>query len=175
MRTLADPLDRKLLAPLVIDEILFRLLRTDAAAAVRAGVGPAADAHRILEAMQFIRQNHADKLNVEQLARAAAMSPSHFAHRFSAVARVSPMRYLRDVRLDAARARLLGSGVRVERGGRRGRLREPRPLHARVQTPLRRLAVEIAGRPRPSLTCHHDVSRVGFRPTESLRDSPLAP
>ena len=41
LRTLADPLDRKLLAPLVVDEILFRLLRSDAAAAVRAGVGPA--------------------------------------------------------------------------------------------------------------------------------------
>jgi AraC-like DNA-binding protein len=110
---LADPLDRKLLAPLVIDEILFRLLRSDAAAAVRGGVGPAADARRILEVMRFIRENHAVKLNVLQLARHAAMSPSHFAHRFRAVARVSPMRYLREVRLDAARARLLGSGSRV--------------------------------------------------------------
>ena len=113
LRVLGDPLDRKLLAPLVIDEILFRLLRTDAAAAVRAGVGSAADAHRILEAMQFIRQNHAEKLNVDQLARQVAMSPSHFAHRFRAVARVSPMRYLREVRLDAARVRLLGNGSRV--------------------------------------------------------------
>jgi AraC-like DNA-binding protein len=113
LRSLADPLDRKLLAPLVVDEILFRLLRSEAAAAVRAGVGPAADARRILEAMRFIRENHADKLNVEQLARHTGMSPSHFAHRFRAVARVSPMRYLREVRLDAARARLLGSGARV--------------------------------------------------------------
>jgi AraC-like DNA-binding protein len=113
LRALADPLDRKLLAPLVVDEILFRLLRSDAAAAVRAGVGPAADAHRILEVMRYIREAHAEKLSVEQLARRAGMSPSHFAHRFSAVARVSPMKYLRQVRLDAARARLLGSGSRV--------------------------------------------------------------
>ena len=69
MRSIADPLDRRLLAPLVADEILYRLLRTDAAAAVRAGVGPAADAPRIMEAMQFMRQNHAEKLNVEQIAR----------------------------------------------------------------------------------------------------------
>jgi AraC-like DNA-binding protein len=113
LRALADPLDRRLLAPLVVDEILFRLLRSDAAAAVRGGVGRAADAQRILGAMQFIRDNHAEKLNVEQLARHTAMSPSHFAHRFRAVARVSPMRYLREVRLDAARARLLGNGSRV--------------------------------------------------------------
>jgi AraC-like DNA-binding protein len=113
LRALADPLDRKLLAPLAVDEILFRLLRSEAAAAVRAGVGPAADARRILEAMRFIRENHAEKLSVDQLARHTAMSPSHFAHRFRAVARVSPMRYLREVRLDAARVRLLGNGSRV--------------------------------------------------------------
>jgi len=113
LRTLGDPLDRKLLAPLVIDELLFRLLRTEAAAAVRAGVGPAADAGRIIDAMRFMRQNHAEKLSVDRLARTAAMSPSHFAHRFRAVARISPMRYLRYARLDAARARLLEDGARV--------------------------------------------------------------
>ena len=113
LRALADPLDRKLLVPLVMDEILYRLLRTDAAAAVRGGVGPAGDARRILETMRFIREKHAEKLNVEQLARRSGMSPSHFAHRFRAVARVSPMRYLRAVRLDAARARLLANGSRV--------------------------------------------------------------
>ena len=113
LRTLTDPLDRKLLAPLILDEILFRLLRTEAAAAVRAGVGPAGDAHRIVEAMRFIRENHADKLSVDELARKVAMSPSHFAHRFSAVARVSPMRYLREVRLDTARSRLVSNGARV--------------------------------------------------------------
>ena len=48
-----------------------------------------------------------------ELARLAAMSPSHFAHRFRAVARTSPMRYLRVVRLDAARARLFTANRRV--------------------------------------------------------------
>lgn len=108
-----DPLDEKLLSPLILDEILFRLLRSDAAAAVRAGVGPAADAKRILECMQFIRTHHAEKLSVERLARRFGMSTSHFAHRFRAVARVSPMRYLREARLDLARARLLEPGARV--------------------------------------------------------------
>jgi AraC-like DNA-binding protein len=106
VRTLDDPLERKLLAPLAIDEILFRLLRSDAAAAVRSGIAHAADAGRILESMQFIRDHYTEKLTVEGLARGAAMSPSHFAHRFSAVARISPMRYVREVRLESARALL---------------------------------------------------------------------
>jgi AraC-like DNA-binding protein len=96
-----------------MDEILFRLLRSDAAAAVRSGVGASADAHRIIESMQFIREHHAKKLDVQKVARHVAMSPSHFAHRFRAVARISPMRFLREVRLDRARALLFENGARA--------------------------------------------------------------
>lgn len=119
LRTLDDPLDRTLIAPLVLDELLFRLLRSDAAAAVRAGVGPAHDATRVLEAMQFIRANHMKKLSVDDLARKVAMSPSHFAHRFTAVARTSPMRYVREVRLERARELLGRPGARAGEVGAR--------------------------------------------------------
>jgi AraC-like DNA-binding protein len=112
LRIVADPVEAKLLGPLIVDEILLRLLRTDAAATLRAGVGSPADAQRILQAMQYIRENYADKLCVEEVARRVAMSPSHFAHRFQAVARVSPMRFVRQVRLDHARERLV-TGARV--------------------------------------------------------------
>ena len=37
-----------------------------------------------------MRTNAAQALSVEDIARHVAMSPSHFAHRFRAVARVSP-------------------------------------------------------------------------------------
>jgi AraC-like DNA-binding protein len=111
--SLDDPIERQLLAPLMAQEILLRLLRTDAAGAVRAGVGQAADAAKILEAMQYMKAHAAERLTVPVIARRVAMSPSHFAHRFRAVARVSPMRYLRDVRLDQARARLLARNAQV--------------------------------------------------------------
>jgi AraC-like DNA-binding protein len=113
LAALGDPLDAKLLAPLVVDELLYRLLRSDAAAAMRGGAGRPGDAKRILEAMQFIRAHHAEKITVGALAKRVAMSPSHFAHRFTAVARMSPMRYLRQARLDRAHALLLESGARV--------------------------------------------------------------
>lgn len=111
--TLDDPLEYKLVAPLIVDEILFRLLRSEAAAAVRAGVGQAADSQRILESMRFIREHHTQKLSVTQLARQVAMSPSHYAHRFSAIARMSPMRYAREVRLQQARTLLLDRSTRA--------------------------------------------------------------
>jgi AraC-like DNA-binding protein len=113
VKTLDDPLDRKLIAPLVVEEILFRLLRSESAAAVRSAVARTPDALRILESMRFIRANHKRKLTVDALARNAGMSPSHFAHRFSSVARVSPMRFLREVRLERARSLLFEAGTRA--------------------------------------------------------------
>ncbi|HEY0708155.1 MAG TPA: AraC family transcriptional regulator [Polyangia bacterium] len=107
-----DPIERRTIAPLILDELLFRLMRTEAAGAVRAGMGPPHEALRILDVMQFIRANHTRKLTVSTLAKRIAMSPSHFAHQFSRVAHLSPMRYVREVRLERAAILLGEEGAR---------------------------------------------------------------
>ncbi|MEC5159185.1 MULTISPECIES: AraC family transcriptional regulator N-terminal domain-containing protein [unclassified Janthinobacterium] len=105
-------LDRAMLAPLVVEEIVVRLLRGGAAAAIRDAAAVTRSAIRIQQSMQFIQAHVARPLSVAQLAGQAAMSPSHYAHSFRAVAGVSPMRYVRDARLDLARTLLLGAGAR---------------------------------------------------------------
>lgn len=107
-----DPVDRTTIAPLILDELMFRLLRTDAAGAVRAAMGPPDDVARILDVMQFIRDNHTRKLTVSVLAKRAGMSASHFAHRFPRIAQLSPMKYVREVRLERARTLLGEKGAR---------------------------------------------------------------
>ena len=111
LQALDDPLERRVLAPLVLDELVFRLLRSEAASFVRSAVREGDNS--IQEAMRFMRQNATHSLTVEQVARHVGMSGSHFAHRFSAVARVSPMRFLKQLRLDAARELMLGQSVRA--------------------------------------------------------------
>lgn len=113
LRALADPAERAIVLPLALEELVFRLLRTDAASAIRAAVHPDRDADKIHRAMQYLRANLEHAVAVEDVARHVAMSPSHFAHRFRAVARVSPMRYLKGVRLAHARTLLLNDNVRV--------------------------------------------------------------
>lgn len=112
VRCLDDDAERRILAPLAVQELVFRLLRSPAALALRSAACRGGDEGRIADAMAFIRANAQRKLSVEQLAKRAAMSPSHFAHRFRDVARVSPMRYLKHVRLEAARVLLL-QGMRA--------------------------------------------------------------
>lgn len=109
--SLDDPIERKVIAPLAVEELVFRLLRTEGAAIVRGAVRQGDGSIQL--AMQYIRANAGRALTVEGVARHVGMSPSHFAHRFTAVARVSPMRFLKHVRLDAARELLLADRARV--------------------------------------------------------------
>jgi AraC-like DNA-binding protein len=112
VRTLDDPVERKLFAPLIMEECALRLLRCDAAAAMRHGILAGGDAITVESAMRFMRSNAGRPLSVPQIARHVGMSPSHFAHRFRDVARVTPMRFLRQVRLSDARSLMLTEGTR---------------------------------------------------------------
>lgn len=107
-----DPDERRVLVPLGETEVLFHLLRSPAAAALRRAVGDGSDRARMLDALRFIQDNAAKRITVRDVARHVAMSESHFAHRFRDVARITPMRYLREVRLENART-LLAAGRRV--------------------------------------------------------------
>jgi AraC-like DNA-binding protein len=114
-----DPLERQIVAPLALEELVFRLLRTDAAAVLRGAVARDRDADSIQQAMRYLRNHAGRAVSVEEVARHVAMSPSHFAHRFRAVARTSPMRYLKQIRLQNARALLLADGLRVNEAAAR--------------------------------------------------------
>jgi AraC-like DNA-binding protein len=107
-----DPDERRVLVPLAMRELVFLLLRTDAAGALRGVAHDSDDRRRIREAMAYIRSNADARLTVERIARHVGMSASHFAHRFRAIARVSPMRYVKTVRLHRARVVLLRDGAR---------------------------------------------------------------
>jgi AraC-like DNA-binding protein len=111
LRSLDDPGERRVLAPLALREIVFRLLCTDAAAVLRLAAADLAERARIRQAMAYIADNAARPLSVAALARRVAMSPSHFAHRFREIASVSPMRYAKHVRMERARALLLAEGL----------------------------------------------------------------
>ena len=125
VRTLDDPTARSILGPMILREIVFHLLRSDAAAGLRESACNSGDELRIREAMLYMEANANQRLTVPQVAKAVAMSPSHFAHRFRDVARVTPMQYLKHVRLREARLLLLEEGARASEAGERVGYRSP--------------------------------------------------
>jgi AraC-like DNA-binding protein len=113
LRTLDDPIERRLLGPLVVREIVFRLLLSNASVIMRHVALTQAEREPIRRAMAYIEQRAFERLTVESVARHVGMSASHFAHRFSAIASVSPMRYQKHVRLERARELLLSESGRA--------------------------------------------------------------
>ncbi|MEQ1505227.1 MAG: AraC family transcriptional regulator [Myxococcota bacterium] len=109
--TSADPVERRILAPLALREVVYRLLCTKAAAVVRSGVGES-DREPIRAAMAYLEAHAERRITVQDLARHVGMSASHFAHRFREAVSTTPMQYLKHVRMDRARTLLLAHGLR---------------------------------------------------------------
>lgn len=107
LRMMAEPGDAELLAPLVVDEILIRLLRSPAGPRV-AQIGHAdSGVRRIARAVSEIRNHFNRALAIETLARMVNMSASSFHQHFKAVTSMSPLQYQKVLRLQEARRLML--------------------------------------------------------------------
>jgi len=107
LEILADPGDADLLASLVIDEILIRLLRSPGGVRV-AQLGLAESRmHNVATALAWLRTHFAEPLKVEALAKLVHMSASAFHQHFKAVTAMSPVQYQKVLRLQEARHLML--------------------------------------------------------------------
>ena len=94
---MAEPEDAELLAPLVIDEILIRLLRSPIGVRV-AQIGLAdSGVHGVAKAVSWLRANFSEPMKVEELAEMAHMSVSSFHQHFKSVTSMSPLQYPKGV------------------------------------------------------------------------------
>lgn len=116
---LADPEDAHLLGPLVVDEILIRLLRTPFGKRVAQIGNPKSGVQQIAEAVTWIRAHFAHPVTVEDMAKAARMSASSFHQRFKAITSMSPLQYQKVLRLHEARRLMLFQGMNASEACRR--------------------------------------------------------
>jgi len=99
--------DAELIAPLVIDEILIRLLRSPIGVRV-AQIGLAdSGVYGVSKAVSWLRAHFSDPMKVDELARLANMSVSSFHQHFKSVTSMSPLQYQKVLRLQEARRLML--------------------------------------------------------------------
>jgi AraC-like DNA-binding protein len=111
MECLAQARDAELLAPLVIDEILIRLLRSPIGVRVaQMGFGESS-VHRVAKAISWLRANFSQPMKVEDLAELVHMSVSSFHEHFKSVTSMSPLHYQKVLRLQEARRLMLSALV----------------------------------------------------------------
>jgi AraC-like DNA-binding protein len=104
---MASPEDADLLGPLVIDEILIRLLRTPIGNRVAQIGHTKSGVPRMAEAVTWIRTHFAQPVTVDEMAASVHMSASSFHQRFKAVTSMSPLQYQKVLRLYEARRLML--------------------------------------------------------------------
>jgi AraC-like DNA-binding protein len=109
MECLGKPGDAELLAPLVMDEILIRLLRSPIGVRVAQMGFAESSVQRVAKAISWLRDNFSQPMKVEDLAEMVHMSVSSFHEHFKSVTSMSPLHYQKVLRLQEARRLMLST------------------------------------------------------------------
>jgi AraC-like DNA-binding protein len=108
---LHTPQDIPFLSGLIQREIIYRILRGPEGARLRAIATLGDQSHRTAKAIAWVKANFAKPLRVEDLANIAGMGVSTLHHHFRALTTMSPLQYQKQLRLQAARERMLMDGL----------------------------------------------------------------
>lgn len=108
-----DPVEARALAPLVLKEIHFRLLRAHHGGMLRQLLRLESPASRISKTIAFLRNNFKTNIPVTDLAAESGMSLSAFHEHFKAVTATTPLQYQKELRLLEARRLLVSGNISV--------------------------------------------------------------
>jgi AraC-like DNA-binding protein len=108
---LDNPDDIPFLSHLIQREIIYRVLRTPQGARLRTIATTGDLGNRTARAIAWLKANYAKPLHMDELASVARMGVSTLHHQFRALTAMSPLQYQKQLRLQAARERMLMDGV----------------------------------------------------------------
>jgi AraC-like DNA-binding protein len=117
VRLLETPQDIPILAPLIIREVLYRLLSGEHSAQLRHIALADNRLQSIKRAINWLKLNYAEPFHIGTLAREARMSPSALHHNFKTVTAMSPLQYQKQLRLHEARRLMLGRAMDAATAG----------------------------------------------------------
>jgi AraC-like DNA-binding protein len=107
LHSLDSGTDRRVLAPMYVEEMVYRVLRREQFTRMVRIAARQSSAIPITAALTFARTHYAEPLTVDDLARQVALSSSAFSRLFREVTGRTPYQFLKEYRLDRARELLL--------------------------------------------------------------------
>jgi AraC-like DNA-binding protein len=120
-KLLDTPQDIPMLAPMITQEIYYRLLMGEQCEAVRQIATSGSNMQRIAAVIQDIKTDFTKQLRIEELASRANMSPSSFHYHFKQVTSMSPLNYQKQLKLlEARRLMLVEKSTAANAAGRVG-------------------------------------------------------
>ena len=103
--------DIPILAPIIQKEIIYRLLVGEQGARLRQIASAGSQSQQIARAIEWLKNNFAQQLRIDDLASQARMSTSSFHNHFRAITALSPLQYQKHLRLHEARRLMLAESV----------------------------------------------------------------
>lgn len=103
-----QPLEQKVMGPLILKELHFRLLMAPHGKMLRQLLNQTSNASQIYKAITHLRANFREPLSVKDLTQRIGMSESSFYERFKKITETTPLQYQKELRLIEAQ-RLLRS------------------------------------------------------------------
>lgn len=113
VKLLDTPDEMELFAPSIIREIIYRLLKGRQGERLSHLVTTEGDTRRISRVVKQLRENIAQPLKIDDIARELGMSVSGFHNHFKSVTAMSPLQFQKQIRLQEARRLMLGENMDV--------------------------------------------------------------
>lgn len=114
---LEHPEDIPILQPLILRELLYRLLHGPQGYVLRQIATAGSNLSQLNRAIGWIRTHYAEAFDIASVAKISGMSPSSFHRHFRAATMMSPLQYRTRLRLQEARRRLLSATVDAAEAG----------------------------------------------------------
>ena len=114
LNCLDNEMDQKVLAPSIRREIFYEVLKGPHGDILRNCVSNHTGANRIAPVVHYIEENFQQPLDVDTIARFAGMSSSTLHDHFKQVTSMSPMQFVKSLRLHRAHSMLLSGSQATE-------------------------------------------------------------
>jgi transcriptional regulator GlxA family with amidase domain len=115
LRAIKTGTDRRVLAPLYLQELVYRVLQRDQYARLLALAAAESASNPVSAVLEYVRAHLSEPLTVADMADLVNLSPSAFAHLFRDVTGRSPYQFVKEMRLDRARELLVDGDFTVAR------------------------------------------------------------
>lgn len=108
-----DPTDSKILGGTAEREFFYRIFSTEQGDYLREIVLRGAHRHRINRTIKFIQENYSRQISIRDIAKNIGVSSSTLHHMFKPVVSLSPIQYLKQIRLHRAQTFMISDGLNV--------------------------------------------------------------
>ena len=109
VRLLETPEDIDMMRPMIVREIIYRVLQEDQGHVLAAVAREGSSANKVSAAIKYMMEHFTESVKVDDLAQVVNMSSSTFHRYFKEVTAMSPLQFQKQLRLQKARELLFDS------------------------------------------------------------------